>query len=113
MEWRAFVNRRRLLPGLMASLLILTLLFVLPALFTWGLVRLLLAHDIRTTRRSLLALAVPAGAILPLLPGTVWLAMTDTINNPVPIAIAGTLILAAGVGLLVCLPVGLAATRDI
>lgn len=97
----------------MASLLVLALLFVLPALFTWALVRLLVAHDVRTTRRGVLSIAVPAGAILPLLPGTVWVSMTDTINNAVPIAIAGTLMVAAAVGVIVCLPVGLAATRDL
>lgn len=97
----------------MASLLLLLLLFVLPGILTWGLVRLLVVYGHGSSRRRVLRIAVPLGATLPLLPGTVWVAMTNLINNPLPIAIAGTLMIAAVVALVVCLPVGLAATRNL
>lgn len=97
----------------MASLLFLAILILLPALFTWGLVRLLVAYGHGGSRRHVLSIAVPAGALLPMLPGTVWVAMSDMINNAALIAVAGTLMLAAVIGVCVCLPVGLAATRDL
>ena len=97
----------------MASLLFFAILILLPSLFTWGLVRLLVAYGHGGTRRQVLVKAVPAGALLPLLPGTVWVAMTDTINNAALIAVTGTLMVAAVIALCVCLPVGLAATRDL
>lgn len=97
----------------MASLLLLAILILLPALFTWGLVRLLVAFGHGGSRRQVLAKAVPTGALLPLLPGTVSVAMTDTINNAALIAVAGTLMVAAVIGICVCLPVGLATTRNL
>ena len=97
----------------MASLLFFAILILLPALFTWGLVRLLVAYGHGGTRRQVLAKVVPAGAVLPLLPGTVWVAMTDMINNAALIAVVGTLMLAAVIALCICLPVGLASTRDL
>jgi hypothetical protein len=96
-----------------ASLLFLAILILLPALFTWVLVRLLVAYGQGGSRRQVLAKAVPAGALLPLLPGTIWVAMEDMINNAALIAVAGTLMLAVVIGVCVCLPVGLAATRDL
>jgi hypothetical protein len=95
------------------SLLFLAILILLPALFTWGLVRLLVAYGHGGSRRQVLAKAVPGGALLPLLPGTVWVAMADMINNAPLIAVVGTMMLAVVIGLCVCLPVGLAATRDL
>lgn len=95
----------------MASLLLFAILILLPALFTWALVRLLVAYGHGGSRRQVLTIAVPSGALLPLLPGTVWVAMAEMINNAALIAVAGTLMLAAAIALCVCLPVGLAATR--
>jgi hypothetical protein len=96
-----------------ASLLFLAILILLPALFTWGLVRLLVAFGQGGSRRHVLTKAVPAGALMPLLPGTVWVAKADMINNAAAIAVTGTLMLAVVGGVCVCLPVGLAATRNL
>ncbi|PLK24266.1 hypothetical protein [Novosphingobium sp. TH158] len=94
----------------MSSLLMLACLFLLPALLTWILTRLLLRSE-AMQRRQALVIAVPLGALLPLLPFAITVGRAGNIDNPVPIAIAATLMAAVVIALCVCLPVGLAASR--
>jgi hypothetical protein len=97
----------------MSSLALLACLIVLPALLTFGLVRLFLAHNGSLSRSQVLRKAVPIGAILPLLPVTWLVASATNIDNPVPIAIVATLLMAGIVGFCVCLPIGWMATQHI
>lgn len=84
---------------------------IAPAGLTWGLVRYFLSRDPAASRERVLRVSVPAGAILPLLPLAAMIALSESVYNPVPIAILATAIGALAVGVLVCLPLGLALTR--
>lgn len=97
----------------MTSLILLACLVLLPGMITWGLARLLVSRSASRSRREVLRSAVPVGALLPQGPLFYRVATATNIDNAVPIAIAATLMVAGVVALLVCLPIGLAATRDL
>lgn len=95
----------------MSALLFLACFIVAPAVLTGGLARRFLSRNPAASRGQILRACVPAGAILPLLPITAMVALSDDIYNPVLIAVMATAVGALLVGVLVCLPVGLAMTR--
>ena len=88
-------------------------LVILPAALTWGFVRLAMSRSTGSSRARILVLCVPPAALLPLLPGTAAVMISNAIFNPVLIALMATLIVGAGVALCICLPVGLALTRHL
>ena len=94
-------------------LLILVCLILAPAALTWGLVQFALARSADTPRAKILLICVPPAALLPLLPATITVMISNAIFNPLLIALMATLIVGAGVALCVCLPVGLALTRHL
>lgn len=96
----------------MAALLFLAWFIAAPAFLTRMFVRYFLSRNPTASRGRTLRTCVPAAAVLPLLPLTTLVAVSDEIYNPVLIAIMATAMGAVLVGLLVCLPVGLAMTRD-
>lgn len=95
------------------TLLFLACFIIGPAILTWGLVRLVLARDPSSSRARILRICVPLGAVLPLLPGTVMVALSSQIYNSVFIAIIATTMAAMVTSLCVCLPVGLSLTRHL
>ena len=97
----------------MTIVLFLLCLVLLPAALTWGFVRLALSRSADASRARILLLCVPPAALLPLLPGTATVMISNAIFNPLLIAVMATLIIGAGVALCVCLPVGLAMTRHL
>lgn len=95
----------------MTILLFLLCFLIAPAGLTWAFVQHFLSRNPDASRGRILRTSVPAGAILPLLPLTAMVALSQEIYNPVPIAILATAIGALAVGALVCLPLGLALTK--
>ena len=85
----------------------------MPAVMTRWLVRLALSRNVCASRGQILRTWTPLSAVLPLLPGTVIVAVSDQIYNPLLIAIMGTALAGLAVGLCVCLPIGLAMTRHL
>lgn len=75
--------------------------------------RLCVSKKVCETRAQIVLASVPSAAILPILPVTIVVARATMINNPVLIAAMGTLLVGTAVGLLVCLPVAMALTRNL
>lgn len=96
----------------MSALLFLACFIVVPASLTRTLVRRLMSGNPAASRGWIVRTCVPAGAIVPLLPITAIVALSNDIYNPWLIAIMATAIGALLVGMLVCLPVALAMTRN-
>jgi ABC-type phosphate/phosphonate transport system permease subunit len=97
----------------MPILLFLVSLVVAPAVLTWALVRLALWRNANASRAQVLKASVPLGAIVPLLPWSALVALSDEIYNPLLIAVMGTALAGVATGLCVALPTGLALTRHL
>lgn len=95
----------------MSALLFLACFIVAPAVLTGVLARHFRSRNPNVSRGRILQTCVPAAAVVPLLPVSAMVALSDDIYNPLLIAVMATTIGALLVGTLVCLPVGLAMTR--